>query len=82
MPCLNRNGEITGYIAQTVRNGVVESTITVPGATKEATIAGLSPSIQYTVQVAAVNGAGTGPYSTGISIRTSGKCKSILSVGI
>ena len=73
VPCLHRNGEITGYSAQAVKNGVVERTTNVPGAAREATITGLSPSTQYTVQVAAVNDAGTGPYSTGISIRTSGK---------
>ena len=80
--CLNRNGEITGYTVQAVRNGVVERTTNVSGTTREATISGLSPSTWYTVHVAAVNGAGTGPYSTGISIRTSGKCKSFLNVGI
>ena len=52
---------------------MVEGTANVPGDTREATISGLSPSTQYTVQVAAENGAGIGPYSTGISIMTSGK---------
>ena len=61
-----------------MRNGAVERTANVPGDTREATISGLSPSTPYTVQVAAVNGAGTGSYSTGISIRSSGKCKIIL----
>ena len=40
---------------------------------REATLSGLSPSTLYTVQVAAVNGAGTGPYSSGISVWTSGR---------
>ncbi|CAI8015236.1 Netrin receptor DCC, partial [Geodia barretti] len=39
------------------------------GNVREATLSGLSPSTLYTVQVAAVNGAGTGPYS-GVSVRT------------
>ena len=56
-----------------MRNGVVEGTTNVSGAGREATISGLSPLIWYTVQVAAVNGAGIGPY-TGISVSTSGKC--------
>ena len=73
MPCLDRNGEITGYRAQAVRNGKVEGTANVGGGTRQATISALSPSTWYTVQVAAVNGAGTGPYSFGISVRTSGK---------
>ena len=43
-------------------------------ATRQATVSGLSPSTLYTVQVAAVNGAGTGLYSIGINIRTTGMC--------
>ena len=69
--CLNRNGKITGYTAQAVRNGVVEGTTNVSGST--ATLSGLSPSTSYTVKVAAVNGAGTGTYSSTTPIRTSGK---------
>ena len=46
--------------------------ISINVATRQATVSGLSPSTLYTVQVAAVNGAGRGPYSTGISIRTNG----------
>ncbi|CAI8047833.1 Neuronal cell adhesion molecule, partial [Geodia barretti] len=67
--CLDRNGEITGYIAQAVRNGMVEGTASVGGSARQATISGLSPSTSYTVQVAAVNGAGTGPYSC-VYVRT------------
>ena len=73
MPCLDRNGEITGYIAQAVRNGMVEGTASVGGGARQATISGLSPSTTYSVQVATVNGAGTGPYSSGVSVRTSGE---------
>lgn len=59
---------------QALRNGVVETTANV--SAREATISGLSPSTLYVVQVAAVNGVGIGPYTTGISIWTKGKCKS------
>ena len=53
---------------------MVEGTAaSVGGGARQATISGLSPSTSYTVQVAAVNGAGTGPYSSGISVRTSGR---------
>ena len=61
-----------------MKNGVVERTTIVSGTARVATLSGLSPSTWYTVQVAAVNGAGTGAYNTGISIRASGKCKIIL----
>ena len=74
--CLHRNGDITSYTVQAVRNGMVERTASVPaGAARETTISGLSPSAHYTVQVAAVNGAGTGPYSAGIPIMTNSKCR-------
>ena len=66
VPCLHRNGEITSYKMQALRNGVVETTANISGAaTREATLSGLSPST-----LEAVNGAGIGPYSTGISIRS------------
>ena len=52
---------------------MVERTANVSGAAREATISGLSPSTQYTVKVAAENGAGIGAYSTGIFIMTSGR---------
>ena len=71
--CLDRNGEITGYIAQAVRNGMVEGTASVSGDARQATISGLSPLTTYSVQLAAMNAAGTGPYSFGISVRTNGK---------
>ena len=70
--CLDRNGEITSYRAQAVRNGMVEGTASVSGDARQATISGLSPSTSYTVQVAAVNGAGTGPYSD-VYVRTNGE---------
>ena len=73
MLCLDRNGEITGYRAQAVRNGMAEGTAaSVGGSARQATISGLSPSTWYTVQVAAVNGAGTGPYSS-VFVRTNGE---------
>ena len=72
MSCLDRNGEITGYIAQAIRNEMIEGTVTVGGNARLTTITGLSPSTVYTVQVAALNGAGTGPYN-GVYIRTNGE---------
>ena len=51
---------------------MTEISINVASNTRQATVSGLSPSTLYTVQVAAVNGAGTGPYSSGINIRTNG----------
>ena len=51
---------------------MLEGTAGVGGGARQATISGLSPSTAYTVQVEAMNGAGTRPYSSGISVTTSG----------
>ena len=56
-----------------MRNGIGEGTASVSSGVRQAKISGLSPSTSYSVQVAAVNGAGTGPYSSGVSVRTSGE---------
>ena len=54
---------------------MVEPTANISGgATREATLSGLSPSTLYVVQVAAVNDAGIGSYSISFSIRTKGRC--------
>ena len=72
--CIHRNGDITGY---SVRYGVQGSGSTqtmsvLGGGTYETTITGLMPSTTYSIEVAAVNGAGTGDYSKLIYAITSG----------
>ena len=71
--CLDRNGNITGYIARAVRIEMTEGTASVGGGARQATVSGLAPSMMYTIYVAAMNGAGYGLHSSGISVRTSGK---------
>ena len=72
--CLLRNGMITGYTAQAVRNGEVVGTASVGGDARQATISGLESSTEYSVQVAAVNSADTGPFSSPpITVMTSGE---------
>ena len=60
--CIHRNGDITGY---SVRYGVQGSgsTQNTSVSVNEATLSGLTPSTTYSIDVAAVNGAGTGVYS-------------------
>ena len=63
--CIHRNGDITGY---TVRYGVQGNgstqTVTVSGGGSTQTIiSGLTPSTNYSIEVAAVNSVGTGVYS-------------------
>ena len=72
--CIHRNGDITGY---SVRYGVQGNgstqTMNVSGdTTTETTITGLNSATNYSIEVAAVNSAGTGDYSNSISAITSG----------
>ena len=73
MDCLHRNGAITGYVVRAVRDGREEGAARASGDDRQATVSGLTPSSQYIVQVAAVNSAGTGPYSPITSYGT--ECK-------
>ena len=70
--CLDQNGEITKYKALYMRTGVEESqeVVEVDGGLREATLSGLVSSTNYSIQVAAVNGAGTGSYSDPFSVET------------
>ena len=73
VPCMDRNGEITVYTVEVTLSGMVVATENVnDGSARRGTVSGLTPSTEYTVTVAAVNSAGTGPFSDGISIRTAG----------
>ena len=72
VPCMDRNGEITGYTVEVTLSGMVVETENVNGGSaREATVSGLTPSTQYTVTVVAINSVGSGPFS-GISITTAG----------
>ena len=69
---MDRNGEITGYTVNATLSGMVVATENVNGGSaRRATVSGLTPATDYLVLVAAVNSAGTGPFS-GISITTAG----------
>ena len=74
--CIHRNGDITGY---SVRYGVQGSgntetvSVSEDSALTEATICRLRDTSTYTIEVAAVNSAGTGEYSDPITVKTSSK---------
>ena len=72
--CIQRNGDITGY---SVKYGLQEdgSTQTVSVSGGETIISGLHSSTVYAIEVAAVNSAGTGPYSHPITEKTAGMFK-------
>ena len=83
--CIDRNSEITGY---TVRYGQTGSTTTVmesvsgtSDSDRMFTASGLIPRTNYTFEVAAVSSEGSGPFSTGTAVETSGstlKCYCII----
>ena len=61
VPCLHRNGEITGYTVVARTSGEVVQPVDVNvDDGREATVSGLNPNTQYSVSVAAVNSAGIG----------------------
>ena len=68
IPCIDQNGDITGYIVWYVSQTQSVS----GGSVTETTISNLTPSTTYNVRVAAVNDAGTGPFSSNVSIITAG----------
>ena len=72
--CILRNGDITGYSVQygVHGSGNIQSMNVLGGITTEATISGLNSATTYSIEVAAVNSAGTGDYSNSISATTSG----------
>ena len=73
VPCMDRNGEITGYTVEVTLSGMIVATENVDdGSARRDTVSGLNPSTEYTVTVAAVNSVGAGPFSDGISITTAG----------
>ena len=75
--CIHRNGDITGYSVRYGVQGSAEGDKTVVMASGDSSggmyeISGLTPSITYIIEVAALNSAGTGVYSDPTSVLTSG----------
>ena len=74
--CIHRNGDITGYSVQygVVGSGSTQTTSVSGSSVTEATISSLMSSITYSIQVAAVNSAGTGPYSDTVFATPDSEC--------
>ena len=73
VPCIHRNGDITGYSVQYAGSGSTQTMSVSGGDVTETTITGLTASTTYSVRVAAVNDAGTGRYSSSEFIFTLGE---------
>ena len=72
VPCIDCNGDIIGYSVRYTRGGSVPQNMSVSGDSSGGmvTISGLSPATMYTVEVAAVNSADTGVYSSPVMVTT------------
>ena len=72
--CIDRNSEITGYTVQYGQTGsttnVMESVSGTSDSDRIFTASRLIPSTNYTFEVAAVSSEGTGPFSTGTTVKT------------
>ena len=68
VPCQNQRGPITGYRLR-YSNGTSIVDTTGEGS-RQHVLTGLTPFTNYSVQVAAVNAGGTGPYSTALTVET------------
>ena len=62
--CTERNGAINGYsIKYSIAEGIQSTTVNVTGDVTSTVIDGLITCTQYSIQVAAINSNGVGPYS-------------------
>ena len=65
IPCQNQRGPITGYRLRYSNGTSIVNTTDITHM-----LTGLTPFTNYSVQVAAVNAGGTGPYSTALTVET------------
>ena len=74
--CIHHNGDITGYSVQygVVGSGSTQTMSVSGGSVTEATISSLMSSTTYSIQVAAVNSAGSGVYSDLLIVQTESEC--------
>ena len=68
VPCPDQRGPITGYRLR-YSNGTSIVDTTGEGS-RQHVLTGLTPFTNYSVQVAAINAGGTGPYSTALIVET------------
>ena len=66
VPCPHQGGPITGYKLRYSNGTSIMETM----GNRKHSLTGLTPFTSYSVQVAAVNDGGTGPYSTPLTVET------------
>ena len=74
MDCIHHNGDIIGYsVRYGIQGSVNKQVVDIMGrATTETTINGLNATTNYSIEVAAVNSAGTGKFSATVFAVTQG----------
>ena len=70
VPCIHRNGEITGYSVRYGVQGQSTQTMSVSGGNTTMASIRIITSTTYSIEVAAVNSVDTGPYSDPITEET------------
>ena len=71
VPCPHQGGPITGYRLRYSINGSANYTVYITGEEiRQFNLTELTPFTTYSVQVAAVNIEGAGPYSTPLTVET------------
>ena len=72
VPCIHQNGDITGYSVryQAIGNGAWTVINVTEESINETRISNLNSSTNYSIQVAAINSAGTGTYSSSVFFTT------------
>ena len=72
VPCIERNGDVTGYSVQYSGGGDTHTLFISGGGATFATLSNLRSSAAYTIKVAPVNSAGVGQYSNSLHTLTAG----------
>ena len=81
MDCIHQNGNITGYsVRYWVQRSSTHTVNVSGGTTTRFTLAGLSNSTTYSIDVAAINNVGIGKYSDSIMVKTKGKVSSLKTI--
>ena len=70
LPCIEHNGNITGYIVNISLNGEVVTSISSLASITDITVPDLLPLQTYSISIAAFNDQGMGPISSPVYVTT------------
>ena len=77
VPCSHQRGSITGYQLRYIDDSSVAYSVKIAGeSNRQYHLTGLTPFTRYSIQMAAENGVGTGPYNDPpLNVETLEDCK-------